>query len=528
MDNLLPSTETLDLGLHWVHLMPVIVILAGAAIGVLLEAFVPRKVRWTTQIIYTPLVVLLSAFMLIISGDSLMREEIPLSVIANGEVILDGFGFGGEVVMLIIGLLAIFVMIDRTSQGDGAFAGQPSDRPGSYEEELTDRKGYQRSEMMPLSLFSLGGMMIFPMANSMLTMFIALEIISLPMYVLAASARRRRLLSQEAALKYFILGAFASAFFLMGTALLFGYSASLNISVIARAIPISPSSDFLLLTGVVMMTIGLLFKVGAAPFHAWTPDVYQGAPTPVTGYMAAGVKAAAFMTLTRFYLTVATQLNWDMEIFMWTVAIMTMIVGTFFGLVQGNIKRMLAYSSIAHAGFMLIALIGGADISPMAVTFYVLTYGVATVGAFGVVYLVRTRSETGSIVGEANELQQWKGLGKTSPLLAVSMMIFLLSFAGIPLTAGFIGKFLVFSAGIEGGATILVFIAVISSAITAFYYFRLAMYMFLSDPDPKTAVVASNGTAVSAVVICVIATIVLGLFPGIILNFSSIGAIVVP
>ena len=248
--------------------------------------------------------------------------------LVRGELIVDGFSMFSQLLMLIVGLLALLPMIDRTGSRVSAFAGQPSDIPGSFQEEQTERRGYQRSEVLPLSLFSLGGMMLFPMANSILTLFVALEIISLPLYAMTAMARYRRLLSQEAALKYFVLGAFASGFMLMGMSLLYGYSGSLLLDQLALAIPYQIASPALLLTGAALMMVGLLFKIGAAPFHAWTPDVYQGAPTPVTGFMAAGVKAAAFLAMLRFFSTVVVQVEGSFKPFLWTVAILTMMVGT--------------------------------------------------------------------------------------------------------------------------------------------------------------------------------------------------------
>ena len=376
-----------ELGFNWALMAPVLVVLFGAIIGILLEAFVPAKQRWTVQCTWSIAVV---AAALLAFAPSFGAFDLQTGQrLVRGELIVDGFSMFSQLLMLIVGLLALLPMIDRTGNRVSAFAGQPSDIPGSFQEEQTERRGYQRSEVLPLSLFSLGGMMIFPMANSMLTLFVALEIISLPLYAMSAMARYRRLLSQEAALKYFVLGAFASGFMLMGMSLLYGYSGSLLLDQLALAIPYRVASPALLMTGAALMMVGLLFKIGAAPFHAWTPDVYQGAPTPVTGFMAAGVKAAAFLAMLRFFSTVVVQFETNFKPFLWTVAILTMAVGTFFGLVQDNIKRMLAYSSIAHAGFILIAFTKGALNANGAVLFYLLTYGIATIGAFAIIYLVR-------------------------------------------------------------------------------------------------------------------------------------------
>ena len=515
-----------ELGFNWALMAPVMVVLFGAIIGILLEAFVSAKHRWSVQCAWSIAVV---AIALLTFAPSFGAFDLQSGQrLVRGELIVDGFSMFSQMLMLIVGLLALLPMVDRTGSRVSAFAGQPSDIPGSFQEEQTERRGYQRSEVLPLSLFSLGGMMLFPMANSMLTLFVALEIISLPLYAMTAMARYRRLLSQEAALKYYVLGAFASGFMLMGISLLYGYSGSLLLDQLALAIPYRVASPALLMTGAALMMVGLLFKIGAAPFHAWTPDVYQGAPTPVTGFMAAGVKAAAFLAMLRFFSTVVVQFEANFKPFLWTVAILTMAVGTFFGLVQDNIKRMLAYSSIAHAGFILIAFTKGALNANGAVLFYLLTYGVATIGAFAIIYLVRVTNEDGIATAEQHSMPAWAGFGKTHPVLAGCMMLFLLSFAGIPLTAGFMGKFMAFSAGVQGGATALVICAVIASAITAFYYFRLGKIMFLDPVAENTTVAPHAEITYVAIGICALLTVLLGIFPGSVLDILQNTAIVIP
>lgn len=512
---------------QWLILSPLIVLLAGAIVGVLIEAFVPAAIRRKVQVVWSVITILGAGIALTILGLE-TYGKMPQTVGA-GEYSADGLTFGAQVIMLIIGLLSVLVMADQTELGDGSFAAQPADVPGSRAEELSQHVGYQRSEMFPLALFSLIGLMVFPAANSLLTLFIALEAFSLPFYILCATARRRRRISQESAIKYFVLGAFSSGFFLMGEAMLFGYSGSLSLSEIAKTVPMAGGDlDWLLLAGVVLMTVGLLFKVGAAPFHAWTPDVYQGAPTPITGFMAAGVKAAAFLAMVRFYFVIAGQLGWNLVIFMWIVAILTMCVGTFWGLVQEDIKRMLAFSSIAHAGFILIAIIALDDQSTAAVMFYLLSYAIATIGAFAAVTLVRQQDPEGKILGEANRIEAWAGLGRKNPLLAGSMLVFLMSFAGIPLTAGFIGKFVVFASGLRAGLWPLVIIAVVASAMTAFYYFNLARTMFMDEPATSSKVVKSQGIVMPVVILCAVLTVLLGVLPAPVLNFLANATIFVP
>ena len=288
------------------------------------------------------------------------------------------------------------------------------------------------------------------------------------------------------------------------------------------------SMDWLVLIGVFSVMLGLLFKVGAAPFHAWTPDVYTGAPTPVTGFMAAAVKVAAFAAMLRFYEVVAAILQWDLVPILMGVAFLTMLIGTFTGIVQSDVKRMLAFSSIAHAGFILLGVFSLVKLSTGHVLFYVIAYGIATVGAFGVVSLVRSTNEEGVVGPEATALQRWAGLGKKNPLMAGAMLVFLLSFAGIPLSAGFVGKFLVFSDAFAGGFGWLVGFALACSAVTAFYYFRLVRLMFFTEASPGARVVKSEGLAYLTVLAAAAATILLGVFPGPVLSILSQVVILLP
>lgn len=526
MNGLIPMQEMIFAApvINWVPLLPLIVVLGGGVIGVLIEAFAGPKHRRVINIVWT-LLVLGVAFVLSATEWAIALAE-PSVV---GEFVDDTLTVTMQAMITLLGFLSVLVMADRSERLDGAFAAQPSDRPGSGEEALSLAKRYQRSEFFPLALFSIGGMMLFTASDSLLTMFVALEVMSLPLYILVATARRRRDISQEAALKYFILGSFASAFFLMGSALLYGYSGgSLRLGQIAAAIPVVSGMDWLMMLGVFMVMVGLLFKVAAFPFHEWTPDVYTGAPTPITGFMAAGVKIAAFGALLRFYVSVAGHLKWEFGLIFALLAAATIIFGTLGGLVQRNIKRLLAYSSVAHAGFILIGVLALTVGSAGATAFYLLTYGLATIGAFAIVSLVRVQAPDGAIGGEAQDVSQWAGLGRRSPFLGISMLIFLLSFAGIPLTSGFVGKFVVFAAGIQGGLGWLVAIALVASVITAAVYFRVVQVMFFREPAQGVAVVRSEGTASVAIAFTAIATVVLGIFPGPVLDFLNQIVILVP
>jgi NADH-quinone oxidoreductase subunit N len=362
-------------------------------------------------------------------------------------------------------------------------------------------------------------MMLFLASNDLITMFVSLEILSLPLYLLCGLARRRRLLSQEAALKYFLLGALSSAFFIYGAALLYGYAGSFTLSAIDDAIRNGTQGQGLLLAGMALIGVGLLFKFSAVPFHSWTPDVYAGAPTPVTGFMAACTKIAAVGALMRvFYVGLGAD-RWDWQPLMAIIAVATMAVGSVLAITQTDVKRMLAYSSIAHAGFMMTAFVGasqamsgsqsGSLTSISSVMFYLVAYGAATIGAFALVTMVRDAS------GEATLLNSWVGLGRRAPLAATIFSIFMLSFAGIPLTSGFVGKWAVFAAAWSGGIEWLVVVAVVISVVAAFFYIRVIVLMFFAEPRiTEASVIRPGWTTLAAVGVGVVATVAFGVFPG--------------
>nr|WP_299279326.1 NADH-quinone oxidoreductase subunit NuoN [uncultured Georgenia sp.] len=501
--------------------------LGAGLLGVLVAGFVPRRARRGVQVALAALATA-AALVAVVWRWTVVQAEGPREIV-GGSLVEDGPALLAQGIIALVALVGLLVVADRSEWGEDAFAAQAATRPGSPDEDEAQRAGMSQTEVFPLVLFSTGGMLLFPAAGDLVMMFIALEVLSLPLYLLSGMARRRRLLSQEAALKYFVLGAFSSAFFLMGAALLYGFSGSVRLSELATAVPATAGMDSLLLAGSVLLVIGLLFKVGAVPFHTWTPDVYQGAPTPVTGFMAAATKVAAFGALLRFAYVVVPGLGWDLEPLLWGIAVLTMGVGTVVAIVQTDVKRMLAYSSIAHAGFVLVGVIALVQDGIGSVLFYLLAYGLATVGAFAVVTLVRERDAAGTVTGEALHLSQWAGLGRRSPALALAMTLFLLSFAGIPLTGGFIGKFAVFAAGVEGGATVLVVLAVLASAAAAFFYIRLVVLMFFTEPDgERTAVVKSEGLTSVAVAACALGTVLLGVVPGPVLDLAGQAAAFLP
>jgi NADH-quinone oxidoreductase subunit N len=448
----------------------------------------------------------------------------------RGHLLIDPLALFIQVAVAAAGLLAVFVIADRTADGEDAFTPQPAAPPGSPQEEQARKVGLVHTEVYPLTLFAIGGMMVFPAAGDLLTMFVALEVLSLPLYLLTGLARRRRLLSQEASFKYFILGAFASAFFLFGTAWIYGATGSITFSGMLQAIMTGNlPADPVLYVGLALVLVGLGFKIGAVPFHMWTPDVYQGAPTPVTGFMAACTKIAAFGALLRVVYTLAAPLEWDVRPALWTLTIATMVVGTAIALVQQDVIRMLAYSAIAHAGFVLTGVVSFSELGISGSLFYLFSYGLATVGAFGVASLIRTRDLDGNLGGEARSLERWRGLGRTSPWCAGAMTLFLLSFAGIPLTSGFVGKFAVFAAAFQAGAAPLAIVGLVCSAAAVFVYARVIVAMYFSEPNELSAVGAkTEGLTGFAVALAGAATVVLGVWPSPLLDLADKAALLLP
>src|ERR1022692_3593911 len=408
------------------------------------------------------------------------------------------------------------LLIAESSHEVSAFAAQAAAVPGSPEEREGLLAGITHTEVYPLTLFAVGGMLLFPASNDLLTMFVALEVLSLPLYLLCGLAQRRRLLSQEAAMKYFLLGSFSSAFFLFGIAMLYGFAGSVRLSAIASAASTNTANETLLLAGVALLGLGLLFKIGAVPFQGWKPDVYQGAPTPITALMASCVVVSAFGALLRVFYVAFGTLTWDWRPFMWVVAILTMLVGSIIAITQRDVKRLLAYSSIAQAGYILTGVVAANVAGLSGSMFYLAAYGFATIGAFAIVTLVRDQT------GEAAHLSRWAGLGRRSPLVAGVFALFLIAFAGIPLTSGFTGKFAGFRAAIQGGALPLVIVGVIASAILAFPYVRVIVLMFFSEPAPDgPAVVRPSAFTGVAVGIGAVATVVLGIIPQPLLSLAN-------
>jgi NADH-quinone oxidoreductase subunit N len=498
-------------------LWPIFIVLGAALLGVLVEAFVPRRDRFAVQVAIALLGLIGSivAIALVHNASTTTPSPKGNNPIFSGSLAIDSTGLFIQGTIVVLAIMATLLMAERSVDVGSPIVAASAVVVGSPDDRRLSRTDRVQTEIFPLMMFAVSGMLIFPVANNLLLMFVALEVLSLPLYLMAGLARRRRLMSQEAAVKYFLLGAFGSAFFLYGLALLYGYSDSVDLPHILSAAQSSTKSDTLLYVGLALLLVGLLFKAGVAPFHNWTPDVYQGSPTPVTAFMASCTKVAAFGAIMRvLYIGFHSTAN-DWRPVVWGVAIASMVVGAFFGLTQTDVKRILAYSSIAHAGFILVGLVSLSRAGISSVLFYLVTYGFATLAAFGLLMVVRDAD------GEATSLWQWAGLARKSPTVAVTMTILLLSQAGIPLTAGFTGKFYVFRAAYHVAAPLVV-IALIASAIAAFFYLRIVVLMFFAEPPENGPTIAIPGWSTTvALTFGVVVTIVLGLFPQPIIDLAG-------
>lgn len=504
---------------EWLQLAPVLVILVAACLGIVIEAAVPRAYRFMSQIALFELAMLVAFLFLVVSW---RLPEGSLGLLAMGSISLDGPTYLMWGALLIFGLLALLVFSERDlNNGVTAFASSAASVPGSPAEAEATAARREHTEVFPLAMFALAGMMLFVAANDLITAFVALEVMSLPLYLLSGMARRRRLLSQEAALKYFLLGAMSSAFFLFGVALIYGFSGSFQLSAINDSIANPIFGRGLLYTGMAFLAIGLMFKIGAVPFHNWVPDVYVGAPTPVTGFMAVCTKLAAIGATVRIFYVALGAERWSWQPLLATVAMLTMALGVVVALTQSDMKRLLAYSSISHAGFILVAMVGatagddGRVNSFGSILFYLVAYGFATVAAFAIITMVRDSA------GEVHAISGWAGLGRKHPLLAGIFALLMLSFAGIPLTGGFIGKWAVFSAAWQGGYSWLVLAAVAFSLVAAYIYLRVIVLMFFAEPAEGVTVGRASGMTWVPVGLGAVASAYLGLFPGPLLDLVT-------
>jgi NADH-quinone oxidoreductase subunit N len=377
------------------------------------------------------------------------------------------------------------------------------------------RQGMESGEFYILVLLAAVGMVLMAAATDLIVIFLALETMSLSLYVLAGFFRGRAQ-AGEASMKYFLLGAFASGFFLYGIALIFGATGSTNLDKIAAVIAGGNGWDPSLVVGAGLLMVGFGFKISAVPFHLWTSDVYEGAPTAVTAFIATGSKAAAFAALLRVLLASARPGTLDWSVPLWALAVLSMTVGNVIAIAQQNLKRMLAYSSIAHVGYMLVGVVAGGALGHGGVLFYLLAYTFTTAGAFGVILLLERNGR------EAVLLEDYGGLAGRHPVMALSLSVLLLSLIGIPPTAGFVGKFALFGAAVRAGYLWLAVIAVLNSAVAAYYYLRLIVYMYMREPEPGGVTVAAPSFAGSlALVVALWGVVQLGILPGPLLDLAQ-------
>ncbi len=466
--------------LDFVPIAPELVIASAAILGLLYEAFASRSNR-------TVHLMLGIAGLLGAAGWTLVLWNWNGgATVMGGMVAVDRFSVVSRILLLSIAAMGLLLGAHYFGRISG---------PAEH------------GEFVPLVLFATVGMTLITAAADLITVFLALELLSLSLYVLTGITGRPG--SSEAAMKYFLLGAFSSAFFLYGVAMAYGAANSTNIAAIANALAGRTGSQALALLAFGFLAVGFGFKVSAAPFHMWTPDVYQGAPTPVTAFMSAATKAAAFFALVRVLDVAFQPLVWDWTPVIWVVAGASIVLGSVLAIAQTDIKRMLAYSSIAHAGFILTGLTAANSIGIRAAMFYLVAYASMTVGAFGIVMLVSVRGE------ERTSLASYTGLSKSSPLLAALMTIFLLSLAGIPPTAGFIAKVNVFAAATGAGHWPLVLVGVLSSVAAAFFYLRVIVLMYMRDPEEEQAEDRSILPRI-AIAVPAVLTLAFGVFPSLI------------
>ncbi len=466
-------------------ILPVMIVAGWALLLLVVDLWIPRYRKGITALLAAVGLAIALGFVLASSGSTILGF--------NEMVVLDGFASFMQVLFLVSGMAAVALAYD-----------------------YIQRMNINHGEFYVLMMFSIAGMMLMSQAYNLLMVFLALELLSIPLYVLVGFARTR-LESEEASLKYFLLGAFASGFVLYGTALIFSATGQLDFVGIAAVVTAGSANSVLFLIGSALLLVGFGFKIAAVPFQMWTPDVYQGAPTPVTAFMSVAVKAAGFAALMRVFLVLFPSLSEHLTPILWVMAALTMLVGNIVALAQNNIKRMLAYSAIAHAGYILMAFVafGNGEVVRNTVAstlFYLVAYGLTSFGAWALVVVIEREYGRGIL------LDDLAGIGKHYPWLGVAMLIFMLSFAGIPLTMGFWGKFYLFRTAVEAGYIGLAIIGLLTSVASAYYYLRVVVYMFMKPGEPKLQI---NPWVSFIIGVTALAVLVLSLMPWTILEMAS-------
>jgi NADH-quinone oxidoreductase subunit N len=472
----------------FISILPLLILTGYACLLLLVDLLIPAgRKQWTG---WLGLVGLLAA------GAGMLPWPSSGSLTGfGGMIVVDGFAFFLNVIFILSGVLAILLALN-----------------------YLPRTGIERGEFYVLLLFTLSGMMLMGQAADLIVVFLALELLSIPLYILSGFARPR-LSSEESAMKYFLLGAFSTGFLVYGIALTYGATGTTNLSAILAAAQSGTATTGLLLAGAALILVGLGFKVAAVPFHMWTPDVYEGAPSVVTAFMSVGAKAGGFAALLRVFVIAFPNLAPQWAGIAALIAALTMTLGNFAAIAQSNIKRMLAYSSIAHAGYILMGLVaassskaGLTDFSVGAALFYLLAYALTNLGTWAIVIAVE-RAE-----GEGLALDDYAGLGARRPGLALAMALFMLSLTGLPPTVGFVGKFYVFRAAIDAGYLWLALVGVLTSLVSAYYYLRIVIIMYMREGEGR----AIANTALNFTVgLTALATFVFGLLPGPLMELAT-------
>ncbi len=481
--NLFPTSA------EYIRVLPETILTIGGTLILIWEGMAGQTHRRHTSVL--ALLAILAAF-----GATLAAGANPGP--AFGQfLIVDGFGTFFRLLVLTVGLLAVLCS-------------------GSY----LEREKADSGEYFALVLYSLVGQSLLAVSNELIMVFIGLEISSIATYILAGFLRDDRR-ANESAIKYFLLGSFATAFLLYGVAWIYGLTGSTNLTQIRTflADPQAIGTPWMIGASIALIFVGFAFKVSAAPFQAWTPDVYQGAPAPVTAFMSAGPKAAAFAVLLRVFMTAFSGSGEHWEPIVWISALLTMIIGNFAALTQVNIKRVLAYSSIAHAGYVLVAVTAHSEIGTAAAMFYLASYAFMNIGAFAVVTHFSRRGEKYVLV------QDLAGLGARQPVTAALFTIFLLSLIGVPLTSGFFGKFYIFKAAFDSNLIWLSVLGLLNSAVAAYYYLRIIVVMYFNEPGEAADTVTPLTPGIRLTLWgSALAIIVLGVFPSLLLDFATSAA----
>jgi NADH-quinone oxidoreductase subunit N len=474
--------------INFAAIMPETILSLVAMTLLLLNVFVPSEKK--AYLGYLSLIGIIGTFFTVVNGWNAPPE---LQSAFSGSVMQDNFSLFFKGIFLISAALSILIA-----------------------DQYMEREQCNHGELYPLILFATAGMMLMASGTDLMTIFLGLEVLSVALYILAGF-NRENIKSNEAGLKYFLLGAFSTGFLLYGMALTYGATGTTKIALIAEFARMNSMATLnpMFLVGMLLMGVGFSFKIAAAPFHMWTPDVYEGAPTPITAFMSVGPKAAGFAAFLRVFMIALPAFHQEWSSLLWVLAVLTMTVGNITALYQQNIKRMLAYSSIAHAGYVLVGFVADNAVGTAGIMFYMLSYAFMNIGAFAIIILVGRKGE------DNNNISDYAGFGFKHPVLGMVMSIFLFSLAGIPPAAGFIGKFYLFSGAIQAGYIWLAIIGVLNSAASVYYYLRVMVFMYMKDPVEEFDWLKLTPSISICLLLAVAGVLIPGIFPAYILEFAQ-------